>query len=102
MMRWGSGKGINLRVVIPWILSLITAGVGIWQFTVQQRQANRQPFLQKQLELAFQASETASRLATVTDPTDWERARHHFWLLYWGPLSVVENPAVEEQMIKFG
>jgi hypothetical protein len=42
--------------------SLLTAVLGNWQFTAQQRQANRQPFLQKQLELSFQATETA-RLA---------------------------------------
>jgi hypothetical protein len=47
----------NLTVVIPWILTLLTAVLGIWQFTAQQRQANRQPFLQKQLELSFQATE---------------------------------------------
>jgi hypothetical protein len=65
-------------------------------------QAKRQPFLEKQLELAFEASATASRLATVADPADWEKARLHFWLLYWGPLSIIENPAVEGKMIEFG
>jgi len=58
-------SGINLAVAIPWILTLVTALVGIWQFTVQQGQANRQPFLQKQLDLAFLASETTIKLATL-------------------------------------
>ena len=95
-------SGFSFAVVVPWILTLATALVGIWQFTVQQSQTNRQPFLQKQLELAFQASETASRLATVTDPAEWEKARLTFWLLYWGPLSVVEDPKVESAMVAFG
>jgi hypothetical protein len=95
-------NGFNIAIVVPWILTLATALVGIWQFTVQQSQANRQLFLQKQLELAFQASETASRLATVTDPADWEKARLNFWMLYWGPLSVVEDPQVETAMVDFG
>ena len=95
-------NGMSLSVVIPWLLTLITAGIGIWQFTAQQRQANRLPFLQKQLELCFQATETASRLASETDPIEWEKARVTFWRLYWGPLSIVENRAVESAMVELG
>jgi hypothetical protein len=95
-------QNINLTVVIPWLLTLLTAGVGIWQFTFQQQQANRTPFLQKQLELSFLASETASRLATETNPEEWEKARTTFWRLYWGPLSVVEDRRVEAAMVNFG
>jgi hypothetical protein len=95
-------KTISLIVVIPWLLTLLTAGIGIWKVTAEQGQANRQPFLQKQLELAFQTSETASQLATLTNPDDWEKARLKFWLLYWGPLSVVEDRNVESEMVKFG
>jgi hypothetical protein len=40
--------------------SLLTAVLRIWQYTAQQRQANRQTFLQKQLEPFFQATETAA------------------------------------------
>lgn len=65
-----SSTSLNLSVVVPWLLTLLTFVGGIWQFTATQRQANRQPFLQKQLELCFQASETASRLATETDPAE--------------------------------
>jgi hypothetical protein len=96
------GGGISLAVAIPWLLALLTAGVGIWQFTAQQRQANRLPFLQKQLELCFQATETAGRLASETDPVEWEKARVAFWRLYWGPLSIVENRAVESAMVDLG
>ena len=93
---------MNFSVVIPWILGALTVGVGIWQFSVQQGQANRQPFLQKQLELCFQATETAGRLATETYPAEWEKARLTFWRLYWGPLSVVEDRAVEGAMVELG
>ena len=93
---------ISLSVVIPWILTLLTAVLGIWQFTAQQRQANRQPFLQKQLELSFQATETAARLASETDAIEWEKARVAFWRLYWGPLSIVEDRAVEGAMVELG
>ena len=87
---------------IPWILTLLTVGAGIWQFTVQQQQANRTPFLQRQLELSFLASETASSLATETNPAEWEKAPATFWRLYWGPLSIVEDRTVETAMVNFG
>jgi hypothetical protein len=94
--------GLNLTVVVPWILTLATALGGIWQFTAQQSQANRKPFLEKQLELSFQAAEMAGRLASETDAAEWEKARIAFWRLYWGPLSVVEDTAVESAMVEFG
>ena len=84
------------------IAAAIVVGVGFWQFTIQQRQANRLPFLQKQLELCFQATETASRLASETDAIEWEKARVTFWRLYWGPLSIVEDQAVESAMVALG
>ncbi|HWZ40511.1 MAG TPA: hypothetical protein VNY08_19635 [Bradyrhizobium sp.] len=93
---------LDLTVIVPWLLTLLTAVLGIWQFTAQQSQSNRQPFLQKQLELSFQASETAARLATETNAVEWEKARLAFWKLYWGPLSIVEDPKVEAAMVKLG
>jgi len=89
-------------VFIPWLLTIMAAGIGVWQFTAQYQQSNRTPFLQKQLELSFMASETASRLATETDPNKWEEARLAFWRLYWGPLSIVEDGMVEAAMVEFG
>ena len=88
--------------VIQWAISILTVAVGIWQFSTQQRQANSTPFLQKQLELAFQSSETASILATETNMEKWEQARQRFWVLYWGPLSLVESPEVAAEMVKIG
>lgn len=95
-------SALSLGVAIPWILTLLTAVLGIWQFTAQQRQANRQPFLLKQLELCFLAAETTGSLASETDPAQWEKARVEFWRLYWGPLSIVENLEVEEAMVELG
>lgn len=93
---------MGLSVVIPWVLSLVTVGVGIWQFSMQQEQANRQPFLQKQLELCVQVTDTVARLATESNPAEWEKARSAFWRLYWGPLSMVEDRAVERAMKELG
>jgi hypothetical protein len=62
----GKGDGITLKAAIPWVLTLVTAGFGIWQFTAEQAQGNRVPFLTEQLKLAFEASDTAARLARTS------------------------------------
>src|SRR5690348_5615866 len=90
------------EVMVPWGLTLATIVFGIFKFAAERRQANRQPFLQKQLELCFQAAEAAGGLASETDPARWETYRLTFWRLYWGPLSIVEDRAVEEAMVKLG
>src|SRR5689334_13231441 len=70
-------EGVKLTTVVPWLLTLLTAGFGIWQFTTEQAQSNRVPFLTEQLKLAFEASDTAARLATETDAAKWEAARQN-------------------------
>ena len=101
-MSGSDSGGISLSVVVPWLLTIVAAAIGAWQFILQQQQANRQPFLQKQLDLCFEASDAASRLATEPDPVEWEKNRRIFWRLYWGTLSIVEDPGVEKAMIKLG
>ena len=75
---------------------------GIWIRSRDQQQANRRPFLEKQLALCFDATDICSRLATETDPIEWEKARSAFWRVYWGPLCIVEDLAVEDAMIQLG
>src|SRR4051812_36823317 len=93
---------MNLATIVPWMLTLATLVVGIWQYADKRAQSNREPFLKNQLELAFEASNAASRLATETDPVKWEEARKTFWRLYWGPLGIVEDRRVEAAMVKLG
>ena len=81
------------------VLTLAGGMVARWY---EQRQANKRPFLEKQLALCFEATETASRIATEPDPNEWEKARLAFWRLFWGPLSIVEDQAVEDAIVKFG
>jgi hypothetical protein len=72
------------------------------KISAEQRQANRRPFLQKQLELCFEATDAAARVATETNSAEWEKSRLTFWRLYWGTLSIVEDTAVEGAMVKLG
>ena len=89
-------------IVVPWLLSLGTALIGIWQFGAKQSQANKQPFLEQQLAISIEATDTAARLATDTDVDEWEKARQAFWRLYWGRLALVEDPEVEARMVQLG
>jgi hypothetical protein len=57
---------------------------------------------EKAAALCFQATDTAGRLASETDPKEWEKARISFWRLYWGPLSIVKDRGVEAAMVKLG
>lgn len=103
------------QILVSALIGAATIGAGIWQFNEDswRRAENaqfeaRKPFLVKQMELCFQASEVASTLASSTNLQNWRRAKETFWMLYWGPLSVVEKPLsgkrgpVEEQMVVFG
>jgi hypothetical protein len=69
------------------------------KMSVEHLQANRRPFLQKQLEICFEAVDTAARLASETNLKEWQIARTKFWRLYWGVLSIVEDRPVERAMI---
>jgi len=57
---------IDESVIIRWILTLVTAGIGIYQYADQRAQ---------------------------TDPTKWRTSQKNFWRLYWGPLGIVEAAA---------
>jgi hypothetical protein len=92
----------NWTIILPWILSFITLGAGIWQYADKSAQSNKAPFLEKQLEISFEASDVAARLATETNADEWEKARKDFWRLYWGPLGIVEDKAVEAAMVALG
>lgn len=94
-----SSRRITLAAAVPWILTLAALVVGILQFTATQYRANQLPFLQKQLDLCFAATDAVARLATGTDPVRWEQDRQEFRRLFWGQLGIVENIAVERAML---
>jgi len=95
-------NGFDWKATIPWLLSLATIAIGIWQYADKQAQANREPFLREQMKFLFEASDVVSTLASTTDAKTWQDARARFWVLYWGPLSLVEDIPVERCMVKAG
>ena len=92
-------RDIINATVIAAVVALLGTALQSWR---ERQQSNRRPFLEKQLELCFAASEAAAQLVTEPDPVEWEKARLVFWRLYWGVLSIVEDPEVESAMVKFG
>jgi hypothetical protein len=84
------------------LTAVITALITLVVYWLQQRQKNRKPFLQRQLDLCFAATQAAASLASEVDTGKWKEARTTFWQLYWGPLSIVESREVEAAMFEFG
>jgi hypothetical protein len=106
----------NFAHVTTLITALVAAAgflFGVFQYQKQQA-LNRtstaesrdrefiHPLWEKQLALYFEASEAASTIATTTDPEQRRKAEAKFWMLYWGPLVLVETPEVSGAMKKFG
>ena len=93
---------LDWKILVPGILTFLTLCVGLWQYVDKAAQANREPFLRQQLALAVEASEVAGTLASTSDPKAWQKAQNRFWVLYWGPLAVVESIEVEQRMVALG
>jgi len=60
------------------------------------------PFLERQLKLYTEASQTAAILVTSKNEAERGKAEKRFWELYWGELALVEDPGVEAAMVRFG
>jgi hypothetical protein len=98
-----------------WIQALSVVGAviafswGIFQFiAAQNSQAETRrieatkPFLERQLKLYTEATQTAAILATSKKPEELDTANKKFWSLYWGELALVEDKKVEAAMVQLG
>jgi len=94
-------------------VAIVAGGIwGVWQYREEgekQRAAQRfeaaKPFLQRQQDLCFEASDSASALAIATDAEHVAKALERFWQLYYGSLRIVEDTgpdSVADNMMKFG
>src|SRR5262249_21218775 len=64
--------------------------------------AAMQPFLERQLGLFQETTQTVAFLATHSDSPDRAKRLERFWQLYWGELALVEHGQVESAMVDFG
>ena len=73
------------------MIAVVTIAIGFVQFGSTYARSVQQPFLETQTDRCFAAAENAARLATTIDQDTWKKAREEFWMLYWGPLAIVED-----------
>lgn len=59
------------------------------------------PLLEKQQELYFDAATAAATIASTRDAAERRKAEERFWILYRGPLVMVESTDVSGAMKKF-
>lgn len=90
---------MEYSITFPELIGVATIAAGMFGIVVQQRFANRRPFLEKQQQLLFEAVDTATRLTTEHNPVEWEIARRKFYHLLLA-LSVVMDQKVEHAMLK--
>lgn len=69
--------------------------------TSVQKIAASQPFLERQLSLFEEATQTAAFIATVPDSPERPKKLERFEQLYWGELALVEHGPVESAMVRF-
>jgi hypothetical protein len=62
----------------------------------------RKPFEEKRLELYIEAATVTAKIARSHDKNEVARAKDEFWVLYLGPLALVEDEEVEGAMFQFG
>lgn len=95
-----------IRIGVPSAIAVVTIAIGFIQYISTSSFSIRQPFLSKQTELCLQASEQTARLASTVDKEQWAKSRGEFWMLYLGPLAVVEEAGTESRvataMVAFG
>jgi hypothetical protein len=90
------------------VLAVMGVIAGFIQFGTTSAFSIRQPFLGKQTDLCVSAAEHGARLASTLDMPTWKKSREEFWMLYWGPLAIVEDVEthtqnrVEKAMVDFG
>ena len=60
------------------------------------------PFLDRQLKLYTEATQSAATLASTEDRSERAAAIKRFWSLYWGELALVEDKGVEAAMVMLG
>jgi hypothetical protein len=97
-------------------LAVVVAVAVIYRFATSvpnPETARSDPVLREEaIKLCKEASEVTARLASSSDRADWTAARNRFWILYKGPLYIIETKEkekspdhtspLESAMVRFG
>lgn len=73
------------------VVALVGSALAIWAYFDKKEAEFRMPFWDVQLKLYFEATEITSKVASLPDGEDRDKATRRFWELYYGPLRVVED-----------
>jgi len=85
--------------------TLLAIFAGVIQYIINRKDQLRtqeieakKPFLEKRLEFYIEATRATATIATSKNPDDIAGAKEKFWILYWGPMLVLEDPKVHKSM----
>ncbi len=95
----------NAARLLGFVPLLVTVGgilIGLLQYRETKRAEFRQRYWEAQLALYEDATGAAAAIATARSLESVAGERARFWQLYWGPLSMIEHPEVEQAMVAFG
>jgi hypothetical protein len=62
----------------------------------------KQQYWQEQLKVYGEGSNLAAKISIATNLAAVQKERERFWTLYWGQISLVEDPVVLQAMVTFG
>jgi hypothetical protein len=62
----------------------------------------KQQYWQEQLKVYGEGSNLAAKISIATNLAAVQKERERFWTLYWGQMSLVEDPVVLQAMVTFG
>lgn len=83
------------------LLSLATAGIGIWQYRDAKEKEYQKVFFDERMRTYIELSETVAKIATLA-PKSKERSEavQRYWQLYFGRVHMVTDAGVEEALHK--
>src|SRR5262245_55927402 len=91
---------------ITWAAGIVTfIGSALWAaitYSHNNRIVYEKPLLDKQVALCFQISETVGTLVATDESNGFSEKQQEFWRCYWGPLVMVEGPALARAMVAMG
>ena len=78
------------------------ADVALVQLASNQAHERQKPFIEAQLKLYMEATETVAQIPRTADVAARLVLVKRFWQLYWGALALVEDDEVAGAMIAYG
>lgn len=92
----------ELYTIIPFIITIVTISIGIYQYWDKKNQDYRKQIWEERKQLYFKVTEIASKIAILESIDNSLEERRTFWTLFYGQLAIIENQGVVNAMINYG